>query len=175
MSDPKKSWFQKTVIDNESPLLNYTFKILSRLAPSEEVVQESFLKLWMQEYPGNFEHYPKAWLYRVCRNMAIDHLRKEKRLSLEDNLEEVLSTPCVSESLFDASTIMQEIAKLDALEQEALVLKFNDELSYKEIAELTGASVSLVGVRIHNGLQKIKSVIAAELKDFEPSKKETNV
>ncbi len=175
MGDDKHSWFRKTVVDNESPLLNYTFKILSRVAPSEEVVQESFLKLWMQEFPGNFEHYPKAWLYRVCRNMAIDILRKDKRLSLEDNLEEILSCPCVSEDLFDASMIMKEIDKLDALEKEALVLKFNDDLSYKEIAELTGSSVSLVGVRIHNGLQKIKSVIVAELKNFDPSKKETNV
>ncbi len=163
----KHSWFHRTVVENESPLLNYTYKILSRLAPSEEVVQDSFLKLWMQEYPGNFEHYPKAWLYKVCRNMAIDHLRKEKRLSLEDNLEEILSSPCVSESLLEASRIMKEINKLDSIEKEVLVLKFNDDLSYKEIAELTGISVSLVGVRIHNGLEKIRAVVIEEISRVE--------
>lgn len=170
MSD-KNSWFRKTVVSLESPLLKYTIKILTRVAPSEEVVQESFLKLWKQEYPGQFEHYPKAWLYKVCRNMAIDILRKEKKISLEDNLEEILSRPCISEKLFEASQIMQEIGKLDKSEQEVLVLKFNDDLTYKEIAELTGLSVSLVGVRIHNALKKIKDVIQHELEGLEPELK----
>lgn len=167
----KNSWFRKTVVSLESPLLKYALKILSRMATSEEVVQESFLKLWKQDYPGNFEHYPKAWLYKVCRNMAIDILRKEQRLSLEDNIEELISRPCISETLFEASQIMQEIAKLDKSEQEVLVLKFNDDLSYKEIAELTGLSVSLVGVRIHNALKKIKDVIQKELENLEPELK----
>lgn len=170
MSDhsEKHSWFHKTVVDNESPLLNYTFKILCRLAPSEEVVQDSFMKLWLQEFPGKFEHYPKAWLYKVCRNLAIDTIRKEKRISLEENIEDILSTPCVSESLLEASRIMAEINKLDAPEKEVLVLKFNDDLTYKEIAELTGVSVNLVGVRIHNGLEKIRTVVQDELNRIAP-------
>ena len=165
----KNSWFKQTVRENESPLLNYAYKIISRLAPSEELVQESFLRLWKQEYPGNFEHYPKAWLYKVCRNLAIDYLRKEKRLDLEgETIEELISTPCVSEALLEASRIMMEIDKLDPKEKELIVLKFNDDLSYKEIAELTGLSVSLVGVRIHQGLKKIKDVVHEELSRIEP-------
>lgn len=167
----KNSWFRKTVVSLESPLLKYTIKVISRLAPSEEVVQESFLRLWKQEYPGEFEHYPKAWLYKVCRNLAIDILRKEDKLSLENNLEEILARPCISEKLFEISQIMQEIAKLEKSEQEVLVLKFNDDLSYKEIAELTGLSVSLVGVRIHNALKKIKDVIQKDLANLEPEPK----
>ena len=74
----KENWFRQTVVGLEGPLLKYTLKIIKRLAPSEETVQESFLRLWQQEYPGQFEHYPKAWLYKVCRNLAIDILRKER-------------------------------------------------------------------------------------------------
>lgn len=167
----KENWFRKTVVDLESPLLTYTMKLLQRLAPSEEVVQESFLKLWKQQYPGDFEHYPKAWLYRVCRNHAIDILRKDQKISNEENVEEILSTPCLSESLMQASQIMQEIRKLEPLEQEVLVLKFNDDLTYKEIAELTGLSVSHVGVKIHHGLQKIKEVLLKELNQLDPQAK----
>lgn len=164
----KHSWFHETVVDNESSLLNYTFKILGRLAPSEEVVQDSFMKLWQQEFPGNFDHYPKAWLYKVCRNLAIDTLRKEKRISFDENLDDILSTPCISESLLEASKIMAKINQLEALEKEVLVLKFNDDLSYKEIAELIGISVNLVGVRIHNGLEKIRAVVQEELNRMDP-------
>jgi RNA polymerase sigma-70 factor (ECF subfamily) len=167
-SRDKENWFQTTVVSFESPLLNYTYKILSRLAPSEEVVQESFFRLWKQEFPGNFEHYPKAWLYKVCRNLALDILKKEKRMDLEGSLDEILFSPCVSETLLESSLIMQEVVKLTVQQQEVLVLKFKDELSYKEIAELTGLSVSHVGVLLHEALGALREVILADLKRLEP-------
>ncbi|MEC7277767.1 MAG: sigma-70 family RNA polymerase sigma factor [Bdellovibrionota bacterium] len=167
-SRDKENWFQTTVVSLESPLLNYTYKILSRLAPSEEVVQESFFRLWKQEFPGNFEHYPKAWLYKVCRNLALDILKKEKRMDLEGSLDEILFSPCVSETLLESSLIMQEVVKLTVQQQEVLVLKFKDELSYKEIAELTGLSVSHVGVLLHEALGALREVILADLKRLEP-------
>lgn len=172
---PKETWFRKTVVSLESALLNYTFKIVSRLPVSEEVVQESFLRLWKQEYPGNFQHYPKAWLYKVCRNLAIDILRKEGRVDLEDNLEEILFRPCVSETLLEASLIMQEVVKLTKQQQEVLTLKFNDELSYKEIAELTGLSVSHVGVLLHEALGALREVVMADLNRLEPETKGDHV
>lgn len=161
----KNSWFRKTVVDLESPLLNYAYKIISRNAPSEEIVQEGFLKLWAQEYPRFENHYPKAWLYKVCRNMAIDYLRREKRIELGDDLENILTMPCVSEALFDASVIIKEISKLAKIEQEVLVLRFSDELSYKEISDVVGITPSHVGVKIHDALQAIREVILKELTD----------
>lgn len=164
MQKEKENWFQKTVVGLESALLGYVYRIIFRREPSEEVVQDSFLKLWNQEYPKFDEHYPKAWLYRVARNLAIDYIRREKRIDLEESLEEVLSTPCISQELFDASQIFQEMKKLPKSEQEVLFLKFSEELSYREISEATGLSVSNVGFKIHQGIQKLKDVILAELK-----------
>jgi RNA polymerase sigma factor (sigma-70 family) len=167
----KDKWFNTTVVSLESPLLSYTYKILARLAPSEEVVQESFLRLWKQEFPGEFEHYPKAWLYKVCRNLAIDILRKDKRIDLEESLDEILFSPCVSETLLESSLIMKEIASLTTQQQEVLVLKFKDELSYKEIAEMTGLSVSHVGVTLHEALSALREVILKDLKRLDPEAK----
>jgi RNA polymerase sigma-70 factor (ECF subfamily) len=164
-NNEKNSWFRKTVVNLESPLLNYAFKIISRRESSEEIVQEGFLKLWAQEYPRFENHYPKAWLYKICRNMAIDYLRREKRIDLENDLENILSRPCVSESLFDASVIIKEISKLSKIEQEVLVLRFSDELSYKEISDVVGITPSHVGVKIHEGLQAIRGVILKELSE----------
>lgn len=159
----KNNWFRKTVVSLESPLLSYIYKILLRHEPSEEVVQEGFLKLWAQEYPKFENHYPKAWLYKVCRNMAIDYLRKNNRLESTDNLDEILGRPCVSESLFDASVIMQEINKLPKTQQEVLVLRFGKELTYKEIAEILDITTSNVGVRVHDAINSIKEIVTKEL------------
>lgn len=161
--DKKTNWFRKTVVKLESPLLSYVFQILLRNESSEEVVQESFLKLWAQEYPKFEDHYPKAWLYKVSRNMAIDILRKEKRINLDDKLDEILGRPCVSESLFDASVIMQEISKLPKAWQEVLVLRFGKELSYKEIAVILNLTTTNVGVKIHDGIEAIRAIVMKEL------------
>ena len=166
MSDHKTKydWFKKTVVNLESPLLSYVYKILLRNEPSEEVVQESFLKLWAQDYPKFDDYYPKAWLYKVSRNMAIDILRKDKNIEFDDNLENILGRPCVSEALFDASVIMQEIGKLPKALQEVLVLRFGEELSYKEIAEILNLTTTNVGVKIHDGIQMIREIVSKELK-----------
>jgi len=162
----KETWFRKTVVQLESPLLNYVYRMLARLGPAEELVQDGFLKLWAEDYPKFEDSYPKAWLYKVCRNMAIDYLRKEKRLDLDnDAVDELLSKVCLSEELFDASVILQEISKLPKSQQEALVLKFGDELSYKEMSEVLGISTSNVGVRIHEAIQAIREVVLKELND----------
>lgn len=162
--EDKHDWFRKTVVTMESPLLKYVFKILARTEASEETVQEGFLKLWAQEYPKFETHYPKAWLYKVCRNLAIDYLRKEEKLSLDDDLENILSKPCISETLFDASVVIQEMSKLPKPVQEALILRFGDELSYKEIAEVLNLTPSNVGVKIHDGILAIRTVVIKELK-----------
>ena len=162
----KHIWFNRTVRKLESPLLSYVFKIIFRHEASEETVQEGFLKLWAQEYPKFDDHYPKAWLYKVCRNMAIDYLRKESKLSLDDNLEEIISRPCISETLFDTSVVIQEISKLPKAVQEALILRFGNELSYKEIAVILKTTPSNVGVKIHEGLASIRETVLKELQDL---------
>jgi len=159
----KNSWYRKTISTYESQLLGYAYRIIFRKEPSEEIVQESFLKLWKQSFPGVEDHYPKAWLYTVTRNLAIDYLRREKRIDLEDTLEDILCTPCINDSLFDAQVVMQEIKKLSKSEQEVLLLKFSEELSYKEISKVTGLSVTNVGYKIHQGVQAIRSVVIDEL------------
>jgi RNA polymerase sigma-70 factor (ECF subfamily) len=163
MSGDKTNWFTKTVVTLERPLLSYIYQIILRNEPSEEVVQESFLKLWAQEYPKFEDYYPKAWLYKVGRNLAIDYLRKNKRLDLDNDLENILGRPCVSESLFDASVIMQEIGKLPKTQQEVLLLRFGKELSYKEIAEILNITTTNVGVKIHESIQLIREILDKEV------------
>ena len=164
METDKDLWFRKTLIALESPLLGYAFRIVKRMAPSEEVVQDSFLRLWKQEYPKFENHYPKAWLYKVARNLAIDYLRKEQRVELSDELEEILSTPCINEKLLESSLILQKINDLPKSQQELLFLKFSEDLTYAEISEATGLSVSNVGYKLHHALESLKDIILAELK-----------
>ena len=66
-------------------------------------------------------------------------------------------------ALTDSNLSKQEIQKLNKSEQEVLLLKFSEELSYKEISNVTGLTVSNVGFKIHHGIQQIKAVVIDEL------------
>ncbi|ATH09048.1 hypothetical protein BIY24_14160 [Halobacteriovorax marinus] len=159
----KMKWFTEVVLKHEAPLIGYVFKILRKRATSEEVTQESFLKLWREVFPNKeYENYPKAWLYRVCRNMAIDILRKDTRLVFDGEVEELISCPSISESVFDSSIILQEIGKLKPIEVEVMTLKFANDLSYKEISSITNLSVSNVGFIIHDCVKKVRAIVLKE-------------
>jgi RNA polymerase sigma-70 factor (ECF subfamily) len=56
-----------------------------------------------------------------------------------------------------AAEVMQMLERLPESQKEAIVLKFGHGLSYKEIAEITGHSVSNVGVLIHTGLKTVRA------------------
>ena len=118
----------------------------------------------------------RAWLFKAVRNRCIDLLRKEGRMShLEhhygqdgavprvrlvgggENGDEIRDDPArAAETRESADAALAALEGLPALQREALRLKFSGELSYKQIAETMGKSVTHVGVLIHEGLKSLR-------------------
>ena len=154
-------WLDAQVRAYEQRLVRYC----CRFAPSEvarEIVQESFVRLWTQ---GDLvQGREREWLFHVCRNLSIDHLRREKRVRLiEDN---GVTLPVAEETLSlqeDVSNLQQTLSRLKPAEREVVRLKFQENMSYKEIASITGHSVSYVGVLVHQAVEKLRQWMAADL------------
>ncbi len=119
------------------------------------------MKLW-QEGRDATEFKLKEWLFCVCRNRAFDHLRRESKMSRLDSkessqIEDPEADPSKAmEQNQEYQVVNQIFQKLTMNEKEAIRLKFQEGLSYKQISEVTGHSVSYIGVLIHEGLKKIK-------------------
>jgi RNA polymerase sigma-70 factor (ECF subfamily) len=146
----------------EGPLLVYAQRMLSGdLARARDVVQETFLRL-CRAPAAELAGHEAAWLYTVCRRAALDVKRKERRMTLitEDTAMRFASgdsDPADSAERADsAGEVMRNLARLPVNQKEAIVLKFGHGLSYKEIAEVTGHSVSNVGFLIHAGLKAMR-------------------
>ncbi len=151
----KQQWFQEVVSSYESSLLRYTRKITGDLEAAREVVQEALLKLWKQTHEKVKDHIPQ-WLYVVCRNLAIDRLRKNKgTMEFSDN--EHFSITNLPEEELLKTEVFAELLKLKEAYQEVIILKFQEGRSYKEISEITGHSVSNVGVLIHEGMKILRA------------------
>ena len=147
---------------HESPLLRYAARILGGdLERGRDVVQETFLKLWKSEHFG-VEDNVAQWLFAVCRNGALDVLRKEKRMiGLSDEITRTQPAPgsgpgAIAEKQESAGQVNLAVAQLPENQQEVLRLKFQNGFTYKHIARITGLSVSGVGFHIHTAMQTLR-------------------
>jgi RNA polymerase sigma-70 factor (ECF subfamily) len=155
----KAEWVKIAMQRFEGRLVRYS----ARFVPEDqarEIVQETFLRLWQQDQ-AEVEGHLAEWLFRVCRNQAIDLCRKEKHLSRAEGGADMASDEDQKmewrvDANRAASKILKHIAKLPASQQEVLRLKFQEDLSYKQISAITGHSVSHVGVLIHTAITRLR-------------------
>jgi RNA polymerase sigma factor (sigma-70 family) len=134
------------------------------------VVQETFIK-----FDRNGALAPEkvaTWLFTVCRNGALNLCRKERRLMyLEEEIIEARKDeqPMPFERMEDQEAsgfLMKIVATLPPRQQEVLQLKFQNNLSYQQIAEITKTSANSVGVLIHTALKTLRRRFGAASKDF---------
>jgi RNA polymerase sigma factor (sigma-70 family) len=158
----KSQWIGAALSRHEGPLLRFAARLLGDADRAKDVVQETFLRL-CREDPARLDGRLVPWLFTVCRNRALDVRRKERRVSsLDESGSAEPPAPDPSPMLALESQealrgVREVIATLPASQQEALRLKFQDGLSYKEIAAVTGLSVTHVGVLIHTGLKAVRN------------------
>jgi RNA polymerase sigma-70 factor (ECF subfamily) len=161
MKTPDASWVITALAEYEQALTRYAAHITGDIERAREVVQDTFLKLCRQK-PDQIQNHLAQWLYTVCRNQALDVIRKEKRMTGINDVQLNLqphSGPEISSTLEQTeqfSEVMKILNTLPANQQEVIRLKFQGDLSYLEISRITSLSVSNVGFLIHTGLKTIR-------------------
>jgi RNA polymerase sigma-70 factor (ECF subfamily) len=154
-------WLHHLVKRYEKPLCQYAYSILHNAETAREVVQDTFLRLCKQSR-SKIEPRIPAWLFRVCRNRALDIVRKERHMiALDEQLSEEIPTsdraPDENAAIRDnMRVLMQQVAALPMNQQEVIRLKFQQQLSYREIAAVARLSESNVGFLLHTGLKTLR-------------------
>jgi RNA polymerase sigma factor (sigma-70 family) len=167
MKTPDSSWVPSIMADYERPLTRYAAHITGDIEHAREVVQDTFLKLCRQK-PAQIRSHLAQWLYTVCRNRALDVLRKERRMigisdtQLQMQVYSGPEVPSAMEKEEQIAGVMSVLSTLPANQQEVIRLKFQADLSYQEISHVTSLSVSNVGFLIHAGLKTIRERIGTQ-------------
>ncbi len=150
-------------------LVRYFTYLLGRREPVDDLVQETWLRVLERGHSYDGKSRFEPWLFRVARNLALDHVRKRKILSLDskDSLEPDLASlspvspaPSPFEQAArteDAQRLAHSLQRLEPVYREALVLRFQEDLSLQEMADVVGASVSTVSSRIYRGLAALRA------------------
>lgn len=157
-------WLDAALRRHQTPLLRYALSLAGGDAEAaQDLVQESFLRLCHADR-RRLSPSPAAWLFTVCRNLARDRYRKDERMKAlsAEVTTDALSAPAPQDP--EAATLSGEatrdlraaVAALPPREQELVQLKFQSDLSYKEISAVTGLTVSNVGYLLHHALRRMR-------------------
>jgi RNA polymerase sigma-70 factor (ECF subfamily) len=161
VSDRSNSeWITAALGRYEQPLVRYATWILRDAETAREVVQETFLRLCRQAEPARITGHLGQWLYTVCRNLAFDVRAKESRMTPLDDKDIGMDSGLHQRET--AGEIFRMLNTLPKNQREVVYLKFQCDLSYKEISEITKLSVGNVGFLIHTALKSLRKQILAE-------------
>lgn len=161
-------WIESLVQRYNKPLVRYTTGIVKDRETAKDVVQDCFLKAL--EYEPKQINVP-AWLYRECRNRAIDIWRKARRVQpLAVDFDEKMAfsdaTPQLHlETHQGIERMLKELDQLSPRQQEVIWLKYRDGLSYKEIAEVLNLTPNHVGVILYEAMKQLREAEAASTTD----------
>jgi RNA polymerase sigma-70 factor (ECF subfamily) len=166
------------VVEYQFRLVRYLIYLLGRRDSIDDLVQETWLRVLERgrSYDGHSRFEP--WLFAIARNLTIDHLRQRRIFSLDssgdasdshanDSPEQdrkPLSLASHDPSPFelaarteDAQRLAHTLETLEPIYREALVLRFQEDLSLQEIATIVGVPLTTVSSRIYRGLAALRA------------------
>jgi RNA polymerase sigma-70 factor (ECF subfamily) len=149
-------------------LVRYLLYLIGRQDYAEDLAQETWIRVLQRgsQYDGRQRF--DLWLFAIARNLAIDYLRKKRKTvqtdSLPDDRDEILLLSASGPSPFEAAARSEDAIRLagqlqilSPLYREALLLRFQEDLSLAEIAQVLGAPLTTVTSRIYRGLAALRS------------------
>jgi len=133
---------------------------------SKDIMQDTFTKAWEYVSSGKEVENLRAFLYRIANNLIIDGFRKKKSVSLDDLQDEGFD-PGVDKTdeminIMDGKLALGILDQLGEQYREVIVMRFVEELSVKEIAEVLNERENNISVRLHRGLEKLKEIFNHE-------------
>jgi RNA polymerase sigma-70 factor (ECF subfamily) len=164
--------FPVLVSKNLNSVYNYVLFLLKDKDSAEDVVQETFIKLWKNFRKFNKDQNFKSWLFAIARNTAIDLLRKRKDLTFsqfenedgQNYLENFLQNDEMSiedaiDKKYEDDVLRLAISSLPAFYQEVIFFRYNDDFTFEEIAKITGQSLNTVKSRYRRALNNLKIIL----------------
>ena len=158
-------------------LVRYLIYLLGRRDPVDDLVQETWLRVLERGSSYNGRSRFEPWLFAIARNLTLDHLRKRRIFSLDSNADssnesnehaEPHRDPAPPDSSApspfelaarteDAERLAHTLEALEPIYREALVLRFQEDLSLQEMSTVIGVPLTTVSSRIYRGLAALRT------------------
>ncbi len=147
---------------NADAIFRYCLLRVSDRELAKDIAQETLMKVWQYAQKGPEILNLRAFMFKTAKNLVIDQYRKKKVTSLDGLMEQGFDVGAeISETLIDKIDGERAMAFLGTIPEkyrDAIYMQYVEGLSVKEIAEISDETENNISVRIHRGLQKLRSI-----------------
>ncbi|WP_293895345.1 sigma-70 family RNA polymerase sigma factor [Flavobacterium sp.] len=157
--------FQKLLLDYKRPLYNHIRNIVLNHDDADDVLQNTFVKVfqYLKDFKGESKLF--SWMYRIATNEAITFINQKAKRN--GTTSEALQTKIVdnlkADTYFDGNEIQiklqKAIARLPQKQQLVFKLKYYEEIKYEEMSEILGTSVGALKASYHHAVKKIEDFV----------------
>ena len=149
------------VEEYKSPIYNLAYRMTGNLEDADDLTQETFIRAY--QYLWRYDPRKKffTWLYTIAFNLIKNHFKKNKKEKFSEELGASLLADrnhSPEAKLIADQEISSHLLLLEEELSALLIMKYQQELSFEEIAEITGKSLSAVKMRIYRGLEKLREL-----------------
>ncbi len=144
-------------------IFRYCFYKTSNREKALDLMQDTFVKTWEYIVAGKKIDNLKAFLYKSATNLIIDWFRKKKMLSL-DELSESGFDPSFDRTdrminQLDGEIALEAVNLIEPIYRDVIVMRYVEELSIKEIADILEEKENNISVRLNRGMKKLRQVL----------------
>jgi RNA polymerase sigma-70 factor, ECF subfamily len=161
--------FTRLVDRHSGPCLRFATRMLGDVQDAEDVTQEAFLRAYaaLNRYDGtaSFQTWLMSILVNRCRTALLTRKRRDARVIIDETL---VGAASVSDAGGDAAlrdAIERALTRLDPAQREAFLLKHVEQLSYDEIAAMTGTGVSALKMRVQRACERLQTLLQEDRHD----------
>ena len=157
--------FQKLLRDYQRPLYNHIRNIVLNHDDADDVLQNTFIKVfqYLKDFKGESKLF--SWMYRIATNEAITFINKKAKRNgtTSEAMQARIVDNLKADTYFDGNEIQIKLQKAVALlpEKQQLVfkMKYYEELKYEELSEILGTSVGALKASYHHAVKKIEDFV----------------
>ncbi len=157
--------FTELYTRHSSRVYAYCRRILGDAEEAQDIFQDAFTKFFQSAKQEREMTNVPAFLLRIARNLCLNSKRaaRQPAVQIEDFHLPAHDTPYDKTELLQLITMALDLLPHDY--RESFVLREYDGMSYAETAEIVGASIATVKIRVFRAKQKIREVLAPYLAD----------
>jgi RNA polymerase sigma-70 factor (ECF subfamily) len=156
-----------------SPVYKFSYRYVRNGPDAEDIAQETFLRVWKNLKKFDQSKNFKTWIFAIAKNASLDLLKKKKpmpfsQIGEEDDAIDAVLAPYVavndmSDDVFDQGLLRKNfdlaLAKLPSHYRAVMVLRYTDNLKFREIAERLGEPIDTVKSRHRRGLALLRNIV----------------
>ncbi len=149
--------YRQIVENYGNKLLRTCYLILKDREEAEDVVQDTFIKVFQKIHTFREDSELFTWIYTIALNLSRDRLRKKQDLfTLQDELIGNNDLEFIVENNFDKELLRKELFNINALYREVLVLFYFEDFSIKEISDLLNEKEGTIKSKLSRGRNILK-------------------